>query len=368
MTQLRSYFRPYLSEVAPYVGVERIDTLAVRYGLAPDAVSKLDANENPYGPSPLVYEALGSLRDANRYPDPLASELRERIAGYAGVEVSNLLVGAGADEILEQLVRLFVDPGEITIDAPPTFSMYPVFTVQNAGRSLQVPRGERWEVDVPGMLDAVGPGVKLIWVCSPNNPTGNVTPQEDIVALLETGVPVVVDEAYYEFSGKTCLPLLSKYPNLIITRTFSKLAGLAGMRVGYVLAHEEVIAEMLKIKQPYNVTIAGQVAALASLQDLDRLKENVDKIVRERDRMAELLREHGELTPYPSEANYLLCRAQGDPQQLKADLAARGVFVRHFAKSRIDGCLRISAGAPEDTDRLMSALEELRPLKVGASA
>jgi len=373
---LQSYFRPYLADIAPYVGVERIEALAARYGLAPDAISKLDANENPYGPSPLVYEALASLQDAHRYPDPLAGELRDAVAAYAGVETEQVLLGAGADEMLEVLLRLFMAPGECTLDAPPTFNMYPVFTLQNGGRVISVPRGPSWELNLPEMLARIegsveneNERVKLVWVCSPNNPTGNLASHEEVVALLETGAPVIVDEAYYEFSGRTHLPLLREYPNLMIARTFSKLAGLAGMRIGYVVADPAVIHEAKKIKQPYNVNIAAHVAALASLRDLPRLQHNVDLIVEERERMAALLREHGELDPYPSDANYLLCRtADNDGKRLRDDLSRRGVFVRYFAKPGLEGCVRISAGAPADTDRLMSALEAVRPARENARA
>ena len=229
--------------------------------------AKLNFNENQYGPSTKVYEALAELRNVHLYPDPIARELLAEVSAYTGVEQSKILIGAGADEIISLLVSLFIEPGDAILDLSPTYSMYGGVTLQHAGRVVRVERGERWEVDVPATLRAIGSGVKLVWVCSPNNPTGNLATEEEVVPLLETGTPVVVDEAYFEFSGHTFVPLLGTYPNLIIMRTFSKLAGLAGLRVGYVLANEEVIAQAQKIKLPFNTSMASQAAALVSLRD-----------------------------------------------------------------------------------------------------
>ncbi len=360
---VRSYLRPHLADVEPYKGVDTPEALAARYGFSLEEVSKLDANENPYGPSPRVYEALGGLRNLHRYPDPPARELRRRIARYVGVGEDRVVVGAGADELLELVVRLFLGPGDTAVDCPPTFSMYSAFARQNGARVVEVERGPSWELDVEGVLGAVRSGARVVFLCSPNNPTGNVPPDGELRPILETGVPVVLDEAYYEFSGVTRAGWLDAYPNLIVLRTFSKLAGLAGLRIGYMLAHPDVVAGALKIKQPYNVTVASQAAGIASLEDLPRLQENVRRLVAERDRMAGLLAEHGLLVPYPSSANFVLCEVRGaDAREVQCELASRGVFVRHFSKPRLEGCLRVSAGRPEDTDRLMRALHEISPV------
>ncbi len=362
---LESYFRRHVRELQPYVPPEALEILARRHGLDPDHVAKLDFNENPYGPSPLVLEALANLRHLHLYPDPVAGELRAEVSDYADVDSDRILVGAGADEIISLLVHLFVEPGDAVLDVTPTYSMYGGVTLQNAGRVVHVPRGDRFEVDVPATLEAMErERVKMVWVCSPNNPTGNLATEAEVLPLLETGVPVVVDEAYHEFSGHTFARFLDKYPNLIIMRTFSKLAGLAGLRVGYVLANEEVIAHANKIKLPFNVTLAGQVAALAALRDRERLRANLQALLSERERMVALLREQGELKPYPSDANFILCEARGgNAKALHAQLAGEGVFVRYFPKPRIDTCLRISVGRPQDTDRLLAAVSRLRPAK-----
>jgi histidinol-phosphate aminotransferase len=355
-------------ELRPYVPPEALEILARRNGLDPAQVSKLDFNENPYGPSPRVREALAGLENLHLYPDPAARELRAEVAAYAGVPEARVFIGAGADELISLLVSLFVEPGEAVLDLPPTYGMYGGVTLQHGGRVLHAPRGPGWEVDVPATLEAIRGGAKLVWLCSPNNPTGNLATEAELLPLLETGAPVVVDEAYFEFSGHTFAPLLEEHPNLIIMRTFSKLAGLAGLRVGYLLAGEEVVETLDKIKLPFNVTLAGQAAALAALRDRERLRWDLDLLIGERERMASLLRRQGELRPYPSDANFILCEARGDARGLHAALAERGVFVRYFPKPRLEGCVRISVGRPEDTDRLLGALEALRPSARAARA
>jgi histidinol-phosphate aminotransferase len=358
---LDSYFRPHVRDLKPYVPVEALEILAHRHGLDPDTVSKLDFNENPYGPSPKVAEALASLPNVHLYPDPLAGPLREEIANYAGVPESRILIGSGADEIISLIVGLFVEPGDAILDLPPTYSMYGGVALQHAGRVESVPRTGDWRVDVPATVAAIRRGARVTWVCSPNNPTGQLAGEEEVVPLLETGAPVVVDEAYFEFAGRTFAPLLHAFPNLLIMRTFSKLMGLAGLRIGYVLAHERVIEHAQKIKLPFNTTAASQAAALAALRDRPILNEHLRRITAERARMCALLTEQGVLTPYPSDANYVLCRVGGgDAEGLHARLAEAGVFVRYFPKPRIDDCLRISVGRPEDTDRLLAALAAFR--------
>ncbi len=366
--RLDHYFRAHVRELEPYVPPEALEILAYRAGLDPAHASKLDFNENPYGPSPRVKEALASLGNVHLYPDPIAGELRGELAAYAGMDVEQILIGSGADELISLVVSVFVEPGDVVVDLTPTYSMYGGVTLQHAGKVVHVPRGDRWEVHVPAVLAEIERGAKVVWVCSPNNPTGSLATEEEVVPLLETGVPVVLDEAYYEFSRHTFAPLIRTYPNLIVLRTFSKLAGLAGLRIAYMLASRDVLDQAHKVKLPFNTTLAGQVAAVAALRDREYLAANLDALLTERERLIELLREQGELDPYPSDANFLLCRTSGDAPGLHRELAARGVFVRHFPKPRIDDCLRISVGRPEDTDRLLAALDEVRPATRQAEA
>jgi len=363
-----SYYRPHVRELEPYVPPEALEILAYRAGLDPARASKLDFNENPYGPSPRVIEALASMTNVHLYPDPIAGELREELAAYTSMDPEEILIGSGADELISLVVSVFVEPGDAVVDLTPTYSMYGGVTLQHAGRVVHVPRGDDWKVDVPAVLAEIERGAKIVWVCSPNNPTGGLATEEEIMPLLETGAPVVLDEAYFEFSRHTFAPLIRMYPNLIVLRTFSKLAGLAGLRIAYMLANRDILDQAHKVKLPFNTTLAGQVAAVAALRDRAYLAANLDALLAERQRLVTLLREQGELDPYPSDANFLLCRTSGDAPGLHRALAARGVYVRHFPKPRIDDCLRISVGRPEDTDRLLAVLEKVRPAARRAEA
>ena len=207
---------------------------------------------------------------------------------------------------------------------------------------------------------ALSPRTRLIILANPNNPTGNLTPHEDIITLAETGVPLMVDEAYYEFSGDTVLPLAEQYPNLMVLRTFSKWTGLAGLRVGYGVLPPEMVGYLLKIKMPYNVNAAAQVAVQASLQDMDTLRQNVRAIVAERARLLEQLQGLGWLKPYPSQANFIFCSVlQGKAGEIYRRLQQKGVLVRYFDQPLLQDSLRISVGKPEHTDTLMQALREV---------
>ena len=321
------------------------------------AIIKLDGNENVYGPSPRVAEALAGLDGYHLYPDPDQRALRRALAGYAGVDISHIIAGAGSDELIDLILRLTLEPGDEVINCTPTFGMYAMSTRVCGGNVVEVPRDEAYGVDVPAVLRAVGPRTKAVFVASPNNPTGTPTPTEDIVRLLDSGVLVVVDEAYYEFSGTTLAGLVPEHENLVVLRTFSKWAGLAGLRVGYGLMAPELVARLFIIKPPYNINVAAEAAVLESLQDLDHLCNTVRSIVEERDRMRERLSGIDYLTPLPSEANFILCHVRGDAQKLQTELRRRGIYVRYFDVPRLKNSVRISVGRPEHTDALLDALQ-----------
>jgi histidinol-phosphate aminotransferase len=200
----------------------------------------------------------------------------------------------------------------------------------------------------------------LIFLASPNNPTGNSVPPEQVVALLDMGLYVVIDEAYYEFAGHTVARLVNEYENLMVVRTFSKWAGLAGVRIGYAIVSPEVYAYLNQIKQPYNVSVFAQIAALESLRDVDYLMSNVNALVSERARLFDLLQAIDFLSPIPSEGNYLLCHVtRGDGRQVYNLLKQRNIFVRYYDRPNLKNCFRISVGKPPDTDRLIDALAEI---------
>jgi histidinol-phosphate aminotransferase len=352
--------RRELVEMPPYEPVEPLDVLARRLGIPEDRIAKLDGNENPYGPSPKVTEALARFPHYHIYPDPEQRRVREAIAEYVGASPEHIVVGNGSDELLDLTGRLFLSPGDKAVNAPPTFGIYEFVIHTYGAEVLEAPRQEDFGLDVDAAERALAAGAKLMFLASPNNPTGDATSAEELERLLSPGAAVVVDEAYAEFAGKSVTQLTAKRDNLIVIRTFSKWAGLAGLRAGYGVFPTPVAEAIRKIKMPYNMTVAAQEAVLASLEDRAVLSENVRKIVGERKRMAKALAAFPWLRVFPSRANFLLCQVEGRPAtKLQTELRERGVLVRHFNSPGVRGCLRISVGRPEDTNRLVQALSEI---------
>jgi len=355
----RDLLRPLLRDFEPYEPAMSPEEVAERLGLPLDRVAKLDANENPYGPSPRVAEALARAR-FQLYPDPLQRRLRRALADYAGVEPDRVVAGAGADELIDLVVRLFVEPGQKVVDLPPTFGMYRVVARAHGARLVEVERDEGFAVDPEAVERALDRATRLIFLTNPNTPTGDLTPLPVVRRLLETGRVVVVDETYYEFSGFTVLPLLEEYPNLVVLRSLSKWAGLAGLRIGYALLHPDLTRTLLAVKLPYNISVAGEAAALASLEDRETLLGRVRLLVQERERMREGLAGLPGARPRPSHANFLLCRFPGrSGERVRDRLREQGVLVRFYRHPRLLDAVRISVGLPHHTDRLLDALRTL---------
>ena len=353
--------RPLVRSLDPYKPVEPPEELAKREGIPPSQVIKMDASENPYGPSPRVAEALGAFSGYNIYPDPFQREVRSALAAYAGVPFESVIAGAGCDELIDLVVRLTMDPGDTAINLTPTFGMYSV-TLKLAGAEVvNAPRDASFGVDMDAVRAAAADGrAKLVFLCNPNNPTGTLSPEPDILALLDLGLMVVVDETYHEFCGFTSAHLVDEYPNLVVLRSLSKWAGLAGVRLGYGIMHPRLVEHIMGIKQPYNVSVAAQAALNASLQDTDELLQRVRTLVEDRERMRGLLEDSLGVYCYPSKANFLLCEfPDGQAAEIQSKLAKRGIFVRRFSEDRLEQCLRISCGRPEETDALIGALTEL---------
>jgi len=376
MPSIDQLLRSDIASLEPYVPVAPIEVLAERLGLPVERIVKLDANESPYGPSPRAAAALNALGGATTaahseqfleplalaiYPDPNHTFLREKLSQYTGQPAERILCSSGSGELIDLLMRVFIQPGDAIVDCPPTFGMYSFDGGIHGARMVYVPRDEAFNVDIEAVTDAVQKQrAKLLFVTMPNNPTGKLMPRAEIERLLELSVMVVVDEAYAEFAGVSAVDLIGQYPNLAVLRTFSKWAGLAGLRIGYGLFHEDLIKHLWKIKQPYNINVAAQAAALGSLEDIDYLMEKVAEIVAERERIYRHLSAMPDVQVYPSQANFLLCRLlHGDAAQLKADLMRRGILVRYFNKPRLTDCIRFSIGTPAQNDVLLAALEEL---------
>jgi histidinol-phosphate aminotransferase len=351
--------RPEILALLGYEPIEPIDVLAEELGIRPEQVLKLDGNENPYGPSPRVREALAEFDLYHIYPDPTQRKVREALADYVGVDAGHIVVGNGSDELLELIPRLFLSPGDTTVVAVPTFGVYSFATQVWGGRVVAVPRRPDFGLDLPALCRA-SKDAKLVFLASPNNPTGNPVSGEELEALLSTDALVVVDEAYAEFCDCSFVELVPRHENLAVLRTFSKWAGLAGLRAGYGIFPEAVAELLNKVKMPYNVSVAAQIAMLASLEDAALLRERVRLIVRERERLLGELAAIPGLRPFPTQANFILCRIESlDARDVWQRLRRQGIFVRYFDEPMVRDCIRISVGRPEDSERLLTALREI---------
>jgi len=365
---IEEFIRPELITMKSYTPVEPTEVLSQRAELPVEKVIKLDGNENPYGCSPKVYQALATYAYYHHYPDPEQRALRKALEGYSGISYQHIICGMGSDELIDLILRLFLKPGDEVINCPPTFGMYPFSTDICGGKVIDVPRKEDFTLDIPGIKKALTKKTKVVFIATPNNPTGNTIAEQETLELIDTGRIIVLDEAYFEFSNATVADMVPAHSNLIVLRTFSKWAGLAGLRIGYGFFPVEMVSYLMKIKQPYNVNVAAQAAVLASLADIDYLRSNVLKIVTERERLFSELKELDWLRPYPSSGNFILCCLHCHPERSEEpnapevwhQLQKKGISVRYFDSPRLKDYLRISVGKPEDTDDLIKALKEVK--------
>ncbi len=354
-----AFVRPDIAGMEPYVPIVPFDVLSARLGREAQEIIKLDANENPYGPSPKALQALQTPQFWHIYPDPEATALRQALVAYTGVPAEYLLAGAGADELIDLVLRALLQPGDSVINCPPSFGMYPFSTAVNMGQIVEVPRRADFSLDIDAIEDATRrtARAKVLFICSPNNPDGSVISDAELERLLALPLVVVLDEAYVEFSGNSRIGWAPQRENLVVLRTFSKWAGLAGLRVGYGAFPTWLMPHLWKIKQPYNVNVPAAQAAIASLEDVEYLMQQVATIAAERERLQCELAAFDFLHPYPSHSNFVLCRVTGcDAAGLKQRLEQEGILVRYFAKPGLENCIRISAGRPQDSDRLLDVL------------
>lgn len=316
----------------------------------------LDANENPY---PL--ERSGVL--LNRYPDPHQRELRLALAGYAGVGAENVAAGAGSDEVLDWIFKIFCQPTKDWVAiVEPTYGMYRVSSDVFGVSVFEFLLEENFHFSAGRFLEIVPPQVKVVFLCSPNNPTGNLLDRAEILKLCrEGGKIVVVDEAYVEFSnGQSLVSEIDRYPNLIVLRTLSKAFGRAALRLGYAVASAEIVSYFLKVKAPYNLnslTLAEGCQALSRVQSQTR---QVKEICRERDRVAKHLRQIPEIEKvFSSQTNFLLFRCER-ATQICEQLLERGIVVRDRSSlPLIHNCIRVTIGRPEENELFLNELQEM---------
>jgi len=314
----------------------------------------LDANENAYG-SPLD-------RKYNRYPDPLQQRLKEKLSTIKGVPPRNIFLGNGSDEAIDILYRAFCRPGiDNVILVPPTYGMYEVSAHINDVALKKVNLTADFQLNLEEIAEAIDPNTRMIFLCSPNNPTGNSLHREDVETILANfnGL-VIIDEAYINYSRqKTFIQELTEYSNLVILQTLSKAWGLAGLRLGMAFASEEIIEVFNKIKPPYNINQATQELAIKALENVETVNEWIRETVAEREKLAATLRSMPFVKHvYPSDANFILTKTV-EPRQIYKFLVERGIIVRDRSRVELcEGCLRITVGTPEENKQLVAALNE----------
>jgi histidinol-phosphate aminotransferase len=354
---IRRLIKDVVLESKGYAAVKSIEETAVELNIPASDIVKLDQNENPYGTSLAVFDELATYDHFHQYPDATHRVARERIAEYIGAPADRILIGNGSDEIIDMLFLLTLEPGDEVIVPVPTFGVYSARPTLYGGVVKTVHRKQNFDLDIDAIVNAVTDRTKLIFLAHPNNPTGNLVTTQELVRVLRTGALVVVDEAYYEFSDNTLLPMLGEWENMVVLRTFSKWAGLAGLRIGYGVFPEKLSEQVWKVKPPFNVSVAGLKAIEAVLNDIDYLQETVSRIRVERGRLYRALRKLNFLEPYPSHGNYILCKVtRGDAHHVYQRLRQQGILVRSYSDTWLRDYIRISVGTPEDTTALLRAL------------
>jgi histidinol-phosphate aminotransferase len=325
---------------------------------------RLDMNESPYGPSPKAQAAIAAFVTTHRYPDFDQWALRDAIAAYTGVEAEQIFCGAGADDVLNLLAQATLEPGDNIVISEPTFGVYRAQANLRGATTVNVPLDDEFQMNVPGILEAIDDRTKYVVICTPNNPTGNDLNRVDIDRIVqEAPCLVVIDEAYAEFSGTTYADYPDRFQNAIVFKTMSKFAGMAGMRVGYGIVPKSMAPHMENIVQPcHNVSLISAETAIASLNDLDYLDGIVARIVASRDELAANLREIPGVEPYPSSTNFLLVKLPvADAQPVVEELGKRGILVRHFGNPALGltSCLRVTIGFPEENERFLNELADI---------
>jgi histidinol-phosphate aminotransferase len=346
--------RPELDDLVPY------DTKDVR------AEVMLASNENPHNlPGELLDKLADRVRgdiDFNRYPDPMASHLRALIAEANGLESRNVLVGNGGDELILDILLAWGGPGRTLLDLPPTFAMYGIDAQMLATNVVTIPRGQEFEVDAEAVLARLAQGdIDVVVISNPNNPTGTMAPETVLIDILNaTDALVLVDEAYFEFSRHTMRPHMERHPNLAILRTFSKAFSLAGLRAGYLLAHEDVISELTKVRQPYSVNRFTQVAAALTFRERVVFQAGIREVMRTRDTLVHGLSALPGVQVFPSEANFVLFRVPQASAVWRDLLHDHSILIRDLSRTPgLEDCLRVTVGTDEEIERFLEAMDEI---------
>ncbi|HET8626411.1 MAG TPA: histidinol-phosphate transaminase [Thermomicrobiales bacterium] len=359
---LERLVRRTVREMEPYAWEDSTEQVAARHGLRPEDVVRFDLNTSPFPPAvwDAAMEAARAERKPNEYFDTSYAALAAALSDYCGVPPEQLVIGAGADEILDVVCKAFLDNGDVVVISAPTYSVYAIVATQLGATVRAVPLGEGFRQDIDGLL-AAARDAKVLFHCNPNSPTGNATPPADLKRLVaEAPCIVAVDEAYAEFAGWSAVPLIAKFPNLVVVKTLSKAFGMAGMRLGYGVAAPEVVAVLNRVRPPNSVSYVTARVAAAAVRDRAGMEEHVRAILAGCEPLAAGLRAAGAHV-YPSVTNFLLTRWGGpaDAQAIYDKMERQGFVVRNFAHSPLlPGHLRVTVRSAEENAQFLAALRK----------
>ena len=347
--------RPDLADLKPYVVKD-----------VPHRI-KMDANENPFDMPDQIRNLIAEesrKHPFNRYPDPAALTLRESLADELNVNVSQLAIGNGSDELINYIIAAFGGCGARVIFPSPTFSMYGILAKLWGAEAVGVPLSHSFDILPDEIISAAlerRQTRNIVFISYPNNPTGNCFSHHAVLDIIENSDAIVVmDEAYYEFSGKTFFSLLEDHENLILLRTFSKAFGLAGLRVGYMIARSDIIHEIMKVKLVYNSNSLSQKIALILLEHKSEMAPYIERILQGRERLARQLADLDGIVPFLSDANFILFRAEPDAEAIFSKLLQNGILIRNLNEpGPLQNCLRVTVGKPEENDAFLDILRGL---------
>lgn len=365
MMDLDKLAKPFLKNISPYRPGKPIEQLKRERGIT-GPIAKLASNENPYPPGDRIKRAvLDALEMTNRYPESGAPELTDRLADVHEVDPANIFVAHGTNEILDLLVRAYVEPDENCVFSELSFVIYKLIAMQCGVQFIQVPQ-RSYTHDLVAMAGAVSDRTKLVFICNPNNPTGTYNTSEELERFLadapDTAL-IILDEAYYEFVNEPDYPasceIRKRHENVVVLRTFSKYYSLAGIRVGYAIADPRVVETLNKIRQPFNVNRLAQSAALAAIDCTDDLRPFVEETIREREVLRNALLGLGCECP-PTQTNFVFAVLKDYPRDICSDLEASGIIVRPMAPfGAPENAFRVNTGTPDENKRFLAEFETL---------
>ena len=358
-------FRKELGNLKEYVPGKPIEDVMREFGLK--SIVKLASNENPLGPSPSAIEAIKKeAKHVNIYPDGQALDLRDKLAKKHGMKLEEIIIGSGGEQILKLMAHTFINEGDEVIFAAPSFALYDIMSSHMGAKCHSVPLTEDFKHDFRAFKKLINDKTKLVYVCNPNNPTGNIMTKEEVMNFIEVlpdACVLMLDEAYFEYAIHDPnyldgLEILKNRPNTVVLRTFSKVAGLAGLRIGYAFSSQEIIREMTKVKGVFNANRLGQVAALASLDDEEHIEKTIALNKASLDKMKAFFNENN-MSYVPSHTNFIFVNINMSSRVAYEELLKLGVIIRPGFLWGQENYIRVSSGTLEETDIFLKALKQI---------